>query len=159
MRDICSIHIVQEIRTSETYLAIFNSMDTVVFFNGRGREVQLWKELAGATLPSRNIEGRPQIALSVQGAHCGLTQDVHICMMACLEKLLVFMKRAISMAPVIEYGPRSVSCAHGHQQCPTFVARCMLTCLRTSLGCRRVISTPSVPWMASHTMYIMMQNS
>ena len=29
----------QDICTSATYLAIFNNMDTVVFFNGMGREV------------------------------------------------------------------------------------------------------------------------
>ena len=48
---------IRRIRTSETYLAMFNNMDTVVFFNGSGREVQLWKELTGATLAARNIEG------------------------------------------------------------------------------------------------------
>lgn len=48
----------QDICTSATYLAIFNNMDTVVFFNGMGREVQLWKDLVGAFLPARNIEGQ-----------------------------------------------------------------------------------------------------
>ena len=49
----------QDICTAATYLAIFDNMDTVVFFNGMGREVQLWKDLVGAFLPARNIEGQP----------------------------------------------------------------------------------------------------
>ena len=53
----------QDICTSATYLAIFNNMDTVVFFNGMGREVQLWKDLVGAFLPARNIEGQKSKAL------------------------------------------------------------------------------------------------
>ena len=58
----------QDICTSATYLAIFNNMDTVVFFNGMGREVQLWKDLVGAFLPARNIEG--------QLRPCGLAESL-----------------------------------------------------------------------------------
>ncbi|CAL8468601.1 g8141 [Coccomyxa elongata] len=40
----------------ETYVAVFENMDTVVFFNAKGYETKIWEKLANATLPSRNIE-------------------------------------------------------------------------------------------------------
>ena len=47
----------QDIPFSETYLAVFPDMDTIVFFNGRGQEGQIWKQLTGSNLTSPNIEG------------------------------------------------------------------------------------------------------
>lgn len=38
-------------------MAVFENMDTVVFFNAKGYETKIWERLANATLPSRNIEG------------------------------------------------------------------------------------------------------
>lgn len=36
---------------------MFENMDTVVFFNGKGYEGKIWQQLAENPLPSRNIEG------------------------------------------------------------------------------------------------------
>ena len=47
----------QGIPSAETYLAVFQDMDTVVFFNGRGQEGQIWEQLTGSKLSSPNIEG------------------------------------------------------------------------------------------------------
>lgn len=47
----------QDLPCRETYVAVFENMDTVVFFNGRGYEAKIWERLTNATLPSRNIEG------------------------------------------------------------------------------------------------------
>lgn len=41
----------------EPYVAVFENMDTVVFFNGCGNEAQLWQQFAGGVLPTREIEG------------------------------------------------------------------------------------------------------
>ena len=43
----------------EPYVAVFENMDTVVFFNGCGNEAQLWQQFAGGVLPTREIEGAP----------------------------------------------------------------------------------------------------
>ena len=51
----------QDLPSEETYLAVFENMDTVVFFNAQGRESRIWQQLTGAALPSRNIEGAPLI--------------------------------------------------------------------------------------------------
>ncbi|KAK9844072.1 hypothetical protein WJX81_003755 [Elliptochloris bilobata] len=40
----------------EPYVAVFENMDTVVFFNGCGNEAQLWQQFAGHVLPTREIE-------------------------------------------------------------------------------------------------------
>ena len=40
-------------------MAVFENMDTVVFFNGCGNEAQLWQQFAGGVLPTREIEGAP----------------------------------------------------------------------------------------------------
>lgn len=48
----------------EPYVAVFENMDTVVFFNGCGQEAQLWQQYAGAVLPTREIEGRASHATS-----------------------------------------------------------------------------------------------
>ena len=48
---------VQDLPCRETYVAVFENMDTVVFFNAKGYEAKIWEKLANATLPSRNIEG------------------------------------------------------------------------------------------------------
>lgn len=48
---------VQDLSCRETYVAVFENMDTVVFFNAKGYETKIWEKLANATLPSRNIEG------------------------------------------------------------------------------------------------------
>ncbi len=48
----------------EPYVAVFENMDTVVFFNGCGQEAQLWLQYAGAVLPTREIEGRASHAPS-----------------------------------------------------------------------------------------------
>ncbi len=48
----------------EPYVAVFENMDTVVFFNGCGQEAQLWQQYAGAVLPTREIEGRASHASS-----------------------------------------------------------------------------------------------
>ena len=47
----------QDIPSTETYLAVFQHMDTIVFFNGRGQEGQIWEQLTGSKLSSPNIEG------------------------------------------------------------------------------------------------------
>ena len=62
----------QDLPFLETYLAVFQHMDTVVFFNGQGREARIWQQLTGSSLPSRNIEGAPLIRrLSLCGPPTG----------------------------------------------------------------------------------------
>ncbi len=41
----------------EPYVAVFENMDTVVFFNGCGNEAHLWQQYAGGALSTRETEG------------------------------------------------------------------------------------------------------
>lgn len=51
--------LLQGLPYDEPYVAVFENMDTVVFFNGCGNEAQLWQQFAGGVLPTREIEGAP----------------------------------------------------------------------------------------------------
>ncbi len=50
-------HVLQVLPAKETFIAVFENMDTVVFFNGKGYEGKIWQRLAKNPLPYRNIEG------------------------------------------------------------------------------------------------------
>ena len=41
----------------ETYIVALDRMEAVVFFNGFGREREIWEEHTGGRLTSRYIEG------------------------------------------------------------------------------------------------------
>ncbi len=55
----------QDLPCRETYVAVFENMDTVVFFNAKGYETKIWERLASSTLPSRNIEGETSAAIAI----------------------------------------------------------------------------------------------
>ena len=54
-------------------MAVFENMDTVVFFNGCGNEAQLWQQFAGGVLPTREIEGAPSTQASTSMPSAYLT--------------------------------------------------------------------------------------
>lgn len=39
------------------YVAVFDRMESVVFFNGEGQEEQIWKTITGGSLGPRHTEG------------------------------------------------------------------------------------------------------
>lgn len=60
--------VLQGLPYDEPYVAVFENMDTVVFFNGCGNEAQLWQQFAGGVLPTREIEGASVAWASTSGS-------------------------------------------------------------------------------------------
>lgn len=72
LHDANTIAGVQDLPCRETYVAVFENMDTVVFFNAKGYETKIWEKLANATLPSRNIEGEQPNSTCLLSAKVGV---------------------------------------------------------------------------------------